>query len=216
MVLSIGNNPVAVFIVLSGIIALNDIGMLCFVFIPKIMFMRKGVDEGVNVGETILKSTHRRASTREASMRLPSSGMLSSRFSGISGRFSSGIDGSEEKEDQKEENPMFSSIESRLPTSLEHIKEELEESEVTGERTRLAVPDTSPSTGSEDECERELDNKTEETRGLLQAKYDEVMLKNYDLENAIEQAQERERQLMQMVHALEHQLSANIKHRDST
>lgn len=72
VLISVGENATAVFIVLTGIIALNDMGMLCFVFIPKIMFQRKKLAEGVAVGETILKATYNKASVRESIRRLPS------------------------------------------------------------------------------------------------------------------------------------------------
>jgi hypothetical protein len=85
VVLAVGDNPGAVFIVFAGIIALNDIGILGFVFVPKIIFQRKGLAEGVAVGETILKDTHRKAvkreSTRRSVSRISVSGLEYSRVS---------------------------------------------------------------------------------------------------------------------------------------
>jgi hypothetical protein len=42
-----------------------EIGILCFIFVPKIVYQRKGLEEGVGVGESIMRRTHRDASTRE-------------------------------------------------------------------------------------------------------------------------------------------------------
>lgn len=42
-----------------------EIGILCCIFVPKIVYQRKGLEEGVGVGESIMRSTHRDASTRE-------------------------------------------------------------------------------------------------------------------------------------------------------
>ena len=47
-------------------------GILCFIFIPKIRFQQKGLQEGVNFGESIMRDTHKRASIREMSRREPS------------------------------------------------------------------------------------------------------------------------------------------------
>jgi len=47
----------------------NDAGILSFIFIPKIMYLRKGLAEGVAVGESIMRETARRAKTREVSRR---------------------------------------------------------------------------------------------------------------------------------------------------
>lgn len=40
-------------------------GILCFIFVPKVMYQRKGLQEGVLFGETIMRKTYREASTRE-------------------------------------------------------------------------------------------------------------------------------------------------------
>ena len=66
VMVAVSDNPEATFIVLTGIVALDDIGILCCIFLPKIKFQRKGLEEGVGVGESIMRETHRRASTREA------------------------------------------------------------------------------------------------------------------------------------------------------
>lgn len=62
---SVGDDSTAVFLVLTGIIALNDGGMLCFLFLPKINFQRKGLLPGVGVGESMRKDTYKKAITRE-------------------------------------------------------------------------------------------------------------------------------------------------------
>jgi hypothetical protein len=65
VMIAVNDSPAATFIVLTGIIALDDIGILCFLFVPKFMYQLKGLEEGVGVGESILKKSHRQASNRE-------------------------------------------------------------------------------------------------------------------------------------------------------
>mmetsp|Transcript_42994 Transcript_42994/g.103963 ORF Transcript_42994/g.103963 Transcript_42994/m.103963 type:complete len:1227 (+) Transcript_42994:445-4125(+) len=65
VLVAVNDSPAATHIILVGIIALGDIGILCFTFVPKIYFQRAGLEEGVGFGESIMKDTHRRASTRE-------------------------------------------------------------------------------------------------------------------------------------------------------
>ena len=59
----------ATFFVITGIVALDNIGVLVFIFVPKIWFQRKGLEEGVTVGESILSSTHKKAVIRESGRR---------------------------------------------------------------------------------------------------------------------------------------------------
>lgn len=66
VLVSVNDNPAVAHIVISGIIAINDIGILCFIFIPKILFQRKGLEEGIGFGESIMKETAKKASTRES------------------------------------------------------------------------------------------------------------------------------------------------------
>ena len=65
ILVAVNDSPAATHIVLVGIIALGDIGILCFTFVPKIYYQKVGLEEGVGFGESIMKDTHRRASTRE-------------------------------------------------------------------------------------------------------------------------------------------------------
>ena len=65
--IAVNDSPLATFVVLLSFIALDDIGLLCFIFIPKIVYQRRGLEEGVNFGESIMRDTYRRASTREYS-----------------------------------------------------------------------------------------------------------------------------------------------------
>ena len=44
-------------------------GTLCFIFIPKIKYKKKGLEEGVGFGESIMRDSHKKASTREVSRR---------------------------------------------------------------------------------------------------------------------------------------------------
>eukprot|EP00521_Asterionellopsis_glacialis_P009047 CAMPEP_0195283310 /NCGR_PEP_ID=MMETSP0707-20130614/1897_1 /TAXON_ID=33640 /ORGANISM="Asterionellopsis glacialis, Strain CCMP134" /LENGTH=975 /DNA_ID=CAMNT_0040342455 /DNA_START=118 /DNA_END=3045 /DNA_ORIENTATION=- len=53
------------FIVLSSIVFLSDMGILCFVFIPKMMFLKEGLPEGVRVNESITVDTMQKAKNRE-------------------------------------------------------------------------------------------------------------------------------------------------------
>ena len=69
VLVSVRNNGSATFVVLTAVIALDDICVLCCIFGPKVSFQRKGIEEGVQFGETILRDQHRRASLREFSRR---------------------------------------------------------------------------------------------------------------------------------------------------
>lgn len=75
VLVAVRDSPVATHIVLIGIVALDGIGILCFIFVPKILFQRAGLEEGVGFGESIMRDTYRRASTREMLRR--DSGILS-------------------------------------------------------------------------------------------------------------------------------------------
>ncbi|KAL7576618.1 hypothetical protein ACA910_005556 [Epithemia clementina (nom. ined.)] len=59
----------ATFFVITGIVALDNIGVLAFIFIPKVFFQIKGLEEGVSLGESILSVTHKKAVLRESSRR---------------------------------------------------------------------------------------------------------------------------------------------------
>jgi len=63
--ISVGNNAVAVFAVLTSLIALADISILCCIFLPKMMHLKKGLEIGIGVGESIMKKTLKKATTRE-------------------------------------------------------------------------------------------------------------------------------------------------------
>lgn len=58
-------NTEAFFIVVAGILALNDIGVICFLFIPKIFFQKQGLMEGVGLGESLQNDTYKKAISRE-------------------------------------------------------------------------------------------------------------------------------------------------------
>jgi hypothetical protein len=73
VLVSVRNNGSATFVVLTAVVALDDICVLCCIFGPKIGFQRKGIEDGVHFGETILRDQHRRASLREFSRREMSS-----------------------------------------------------------------------------------------------------------------------------------------------
>mmetsp|Transcript_4208 Transcript_4208/g.6153 ORF Transcript_4208/g.6153 Transcript_4208/m.6153 type:complete len:975 (-) Transcript_4208:117-3041(-) len=65
------------FIVLSSIVFLSDIGILCFVFIPKMMFLKEGLPEGVRVNESITIDTMQKAKNREVAKKAMSYSMYS-------------------------------------------------------------------------------------------------------------------------------------------
>lgn len=67
VVFAAGDNESARYTILLGIIFLNDAGILCFIFIPKILFQRKGLPEGVTVSESIQNKQFRKSIVREAS-----------------------------------------------------------------------------------------------------------------------------------------------------
>ena len=73
VLVSVRDNGSATFVVLTAVVALDDICVLCCIFGPKVRFQRKGIEDGVHVGETILRDQHRRASLREFSRREMSS-----------------------------------------------------------------------------------------------------------------------------------------------
>ncbi|CAJ1964634.1 unnamed protein product [Cylindrotheca closterium] len=80
--IAVSDNSVAVFVVLTGFITLADISILCCIFVPKIMFSKKGLNEGISVGESILKKSLKKAETRESMHRTFS--QAPSRFSSAS------------------------------------------------------------------------------------------------------------------------------------
>ena len=65
VLLAVRDNAEASFIVLTGIIILNDIGILCCIFVPKMIYQRKGLEEGVGVTESILRESRKKAVIRE-------------------------------------------------------------------------------------------------------------------------------------------------------
>ncbi|KAG7359052.1 7 transmembrane sweet-taste receptor of 3 GCPR-domain containing protein [Nitzschia inconspicua] len=69
VMVAVNDSPVATHIILVGIIAVSDIGILCFTFIPKIVFQRAGLEEGVTFGESVMRNTHLKASMRESVLR---------------------------------------------------------------------------------------------------------------------------------------------------
>lgn len=91
---SVGDNTSAVFVVLTGVIALNDIGVLCFLFVPKMFYVRKGLESGVGVGESIRKSSHKKAKQRENSRRSNGDSKVSNKS--IDSAIPSGVNGSEQ------------------------------------------------------------------------------------------------------------------------
>jgi hypothetical protein len=79
VLVAVNDSPVATHIILVGIIAVSDIGILCFTFVPKIFFQQKGLEEGVSVEESIMRDSHRRLSSRETSQRRNTRGLFSIR-----------------------------------------------------------------------------------------------------------------------------------------
>lgn len=74
-----------------------SVAVLCFVFVPKVLFQRKGLEDGVQFGESIMRDSHKRASVREFSRR------ESSRFSlNIRNDSSGGVSGESMRESMRE------------------------------------------------------------------------------------------------------------------
>jgi hypothetical protein len=69
VMVAVNDSPIATHIILVGIIAVSDIGILCFTFIPKIVYQRAGLGEGISFGESIMRNTHQRATLREGALR---------------------------------------------------------------------------------------------------------------------------------------------------
>ena len=191
VVVSVGANSTAVFVVLSGIIALNDIGTLCFVFIPKIRFQRKGVDEGIGFGETILKMSHKKASYRE-SIRKSSEFSMSKARRSHSGSQGFGLSSSSQLSDLIE-----------VPESDSNDREQALHRHPSI-KTPIAVDD------EENTKEFGDDDKDVEKSTLLRSKYDEMALRNYDLELEIDEVKEREALLKKKIQELEQKLMAKI------
>ncbi|CAB9511865.1 Gamma-aminobutyric acid (GABA) B receptor [Seminavis robusta] len=196
VVISVNEDPVAVFIVLSGVIALNDIGMLCFVFVPKIKFRRKGIQDGVSFGETILKSTHKKANVRESVIRssFQAPSMSNLNVSSASANRSSNVDllpsiiDGDEDEDESEKNG---------PSALEQaVRDDWKRSLVEDTDTR--TPPTEDD-NDEDEGERGDNSSNAEPND----KYEEVKLRNYTLELEMEELRGREKALRKRVKKLE-------------
>jgi len=219
VVIAVGENSVAVFIVLSAIIALTDIGTLCFVFLPKIKFQRKGVTEGVGVGETIMKSQYKKASAREGILRSSNFDVsvhgrsdLSSRLSQLNSRsglsLGGGVSGESSEETNSRVGEQFqrrrSSTKLKLPSSAilvenESVKE-LDVKELESDTFNGIVGDKT-SLGNREDVDDEM---------FLRSKYDEVVLKNYELEKEIEEFKEKEALLEKKVEELEEKLLRQI------
>jgi hypothetical protein len=93
VLVAVRDSPVATHIALTGIITLDDIGILCFTFVPKILFQRAGLEDGVGVGESIMRETYIRASTRESlrrNSRIMSEISINTEYSGNTGAATSG------------------------------------------------------------------------------------------------------------------------------
>jgi hypothetical protein len=58
---AVGDSPEASYIVLTCIVGLSDLGILLMIFVPKMLYRRQGLPEGVTVGESIFNK--RRASS---------------------------------------------------------------------------------------------------------------------------------------------------------
>jgi 7 transmembrane sweet-taste receptor of 3 GCPR len=204
VVISVNENPAAMFIVLSGIIALSDIGMLCFVFLPKIKFQRKGFEEGVKFGETILKKDHKKATQRESVMRsssfLASSAPMASKASwgGLSHSTGYGLSAASLAASSFEAMPSIVDEEveeSEDESSNEQV--ELEQAVRTKWNARaLSRPSLTAKPAiqtGDDEC-----GMTE-----LREKYEDVKLKNYGLELEMREISATEAGLRKRVEELE-------------
>lgn len=64
---AVRDSVTARFLVMSAVIFLNDFGILCFIFIPKVLFVRKGLPDGISVPESILRASMTKALKRSMS-----------------------------------------------------------------------------------------------------------------------------------------------------
>lgn len=166
VVVAVSDSPEATFIVLTGIIALDDIGrlvafwnyslwlslsnalrvleseqfsyidlqrlliifllfflsiifsgILCFIFVPKIMFQNEGLEEGVGIGESIMRESARRASTRE-SMRRETTASYVSSYERPSSSYN-GRDSFTARVSPKSKNSPFASMQGFNPSEVE-------------------------------------------------------------------------------------------------
>jgi 7 transmembrane sweet-taste receptor of 3 GCPR len=95
VLVSVHDNVSATFIVFTAIIALDDIAVLCCIFGPKVNFQRKGLEQGIQFGESILRETHRRATLREFSRREMTNSQVNESLN------MSGMDNKSDSEDSK-------------------------------------------------------------------------------------------------------------------
>lgn len=57
ILIAVGENAIgASYIVLVCIVGLSDLGILSLIFVPKVLFSREGLPEGVSVGQSIFKT----------------------------------------------------------------------------------------------------------------------------------------------------------------
>jgi 7 transmembrane sweet-taste receptor of 3 GCPR len=206
VLLSVGDNPIAVFIVLSGLIAMNDVGMLCFVFIPKIKFQKKKITEGINVGETILKETHKKASIRESIRRAPSS-MFSTNLS----RADSMPFSSESRSDRQSSLKFHSNImaESIIEANEEDDEEpDFERNTNQGQRRSFATPRTD--TGTEDAEGIDFSDSDSDSKPhvALNLELEREKVKNCGLMHELSELREIERSLKARVGELERLLES--------
>jgi 7 transmembrane sweet-taste receptor of 3 GCPR len=211
VVISVNENPVAMFIVLSGIIALNDIGMLCFVFLPKIKFQRKGFEEGVKFGETILKKDHKKASQRESVMRSNSFMATSTRLDKNSW---AGLDHSTVAGNGVGRSLLGTSSFDAMPSIVDdEVGESEDESSKEQVKLEQAVrtqwnsrSSSRRSLASKPAIESGVDDETAESNsGIpeLREKYEEVKIKNYGLEMEMQEICATEEGLRKRVEELE-------------
>ena len=67
ILIAVGDSTEATHIALCSIVALSDIGILLMIFVPKMIFARQGLPEGLSVGATIMKARTRRSSAMDYS-----------------------------------------------------------------------------------------------------------------------------------------------------
>eukprot|EP00522_Entomoneis_paludosa_P014666 CAMPEP_0172445956 /NCGR_PEP_ID=MMETSP1065-20121228/5692_1 /TAXON_ID=265537 /ORGANISM="Amphiprora paludosa, Strain CCMP125" /LENGTH=956 /DNA_ID=CAMNT_0013196971 /DNA_START=158 /DNA_END=3029 /DNA_ORIENTATION=+ len=152
----------ATFFVISGIVALDNIGVLCFIFIPKIFFQMKGLEEGVTVGESVLKDTHRQSVLRESGRRL-SSLAIGSSMSNVSAGVLPSIAEASESEDLHPED--------KSSGSLQPIVEE-NQPMLSADEPLYKDSSTSHSVHSEHGTADSTDPETQESGGSSRARGD--------------------------------------------
>ncbi|KAL3913849.1 MAG: hypothetical protein SGILL_006329 [Bacillariaceae sp.] len=161
VMIAVNDSPVATHIILVGIIAVSDIATLSLTFIPKVFYQNKGLEEGVTFGESIMRESSRRASSREfsqqESVRRASSREFSQQARNSRGLFSS-LKVSESE--NSELDPIFaqgSGVNLMIESIAEEVHSDLEREKTSEEVGEAKVERSHRSQTSEATSEAKVD-----------------------------------------------------------